>query len=304
MKIVICAKHDLAGNLALNRLVRALAPGHEIHVVLSDFVLKAERENLLAGSLLEHERDLPVNRVFPWLDTLFPSGSPAACQTVAGLATTYGISVELWGRARTPQAVADMRRLAPDLILSCRYDYILPEEMIRIPRLGAYGLHPGRLPQIRGLCGPFWAMRMRHKRAGCTLFHIDAGIDSGTVVDIGWTEIDYSRSLLWNFVRTYFAGIEVLCRHLSLLESGHRLPGTEQNISEQRYYPYPTEAELRQFLADDGKLVDFRDYLELLSLYLPQGMRDERMPELEMLVTSDQCRSARRPENPAPERRL
>ncbi len=289
MKIAICAKHDLAGNLALNRLVRTLAGRHEIHVILSDHVLKAERKNPLAGSLLEHERDMPLECIFPWLDKQFPYGCPGAYQTVSGLAATYGISFELWGRARTPQTVANMRRLAPDLIISCRYEYIFPEEIIRIHRLGAYGLHPGLLPQIQGLCGPFRAMQMRHARSGCTLFHIDEGIDSGAVVDIGWSDIDYSRSLLWNFVETYFAGIDVLNRHLPILEQGKRLPGIVQNPAERQYFCYPSEDEFRTFLGADGALVDLRDYLELLSLYLPKGAQDERMEELRMLVTSGNC---------------
>lgn len=286
MKIVICGKHDLAGNLALNRLVNILAPRHEVHVVLSDLVLKAERQNPLAGLLLKHERDLPVANLYPWLDSMFPRGSHAAFQTPAGLAATHGVQVELWGCPRTPQAVEAMLRLAPDLILSCRYDYILPEEMLRIPRLGAYGLHPGQLPQIRGLCGPFQAMRMRHERSGCTLFHIDPEIDNGAIVDIGWTEIDYSRCLLWNFVQTYFAGTETFRRHLPTLEAGQLLPGSLQDKSAQRYFCYPTEAEFDRFLADDGNLVDQQDYLDLLSLYLPHGRQDALMPELERLVTA------------------
>jgi hypothetical protein len=300
LKIAICAKHDLAGNLALNRLVRTLAGRHEIHVILSDHVLKAERKNPLAGCLLEHERDMPLECIFPWLDTQFPCGCLDAYQTVSGLAATYGISFELWGRARTPLAVADMRRLAPDLIISCRYDYIFPDEIIRIPRLGAYGLHPGVLPQIQGLCGPFRAMQMGHARAGCTLFHIDEGIDSGAIVDIGWSDIDYSRSLLWNFVGTYFAGIDVLNRHLPLLEQGTRLTGTVQNTSERQYFCYPSEDEFKTFLSAGGALVNLRDYLELLSLYLPKGTQDQRMKELATLVTSGNCRPASRPEKEAP----
>lgn len=285
MKIAICTKHDLAGNLALNRLVAALAPRHELHVVLSDYVLNAERQNPLAGLLLDHERDMPLERIFPWLDREFPSGCPDAFQTVAGLIATYGISVQLWGRARTPESIENMRRLAPDLILSCRYDYILPPEIISMPRLGAYGLHPGMLPRIQGLCGPFRAMQMRQRRSGCTLFQIDEGIDSGPVIDIGWSEIDYSRSLLWNFVQTYFAGIDVFKRHLPALEQGERLSGAVQDDSDRCYFTYPTEDEFREFLANDDTLVDTRDYLELLSLYLPAGMRDGRMKELATLVT-------------------
>lgn len=289
MKIVICSKHDLAGNLALNRLVAILAPRHQIQVILSDYVLKAERENPLAGCLLEFERDIPQKLLFPWLDQEFPAGCPQACQTIAGLAATRKISVQLWGRARDSDAIEKMRGLAPDLILSCRYDYILPLEIIRVPPLGAYGLHPGMLPQIRGLCGPFRAMQLQHQRSGCTLFHLEEGIDSGPVVDIGWHDINYSRSVLWNFVQTYLAGIETFRKHLPIIEKGERLAATIQDESQRRYFSYPTEVEFSRFLANGGRLVDTADYLELLASYLPAGMDGSRTQRMRALINDAGC---------------
>lgn len=289
MKIAICSKHDLAGNLALNKLVHALAPRHEIHVILSDYVLKAERENQFASCLLTHERDLPVEVFFPYLDQEVPPDGTAACLTIDALAAKYRISVQHWGRARSAQAIDGMRLLSPDLILSCRYDYIFPGKILRMPRLGAYGMHPGMLPQIQGLCGPFRAMQMGHTHSGCTLFRIDEGIDSGPIVEIGWAKIDYNRSLLWNFVQTYFAGIEVLLRHMPALEHGRPLDGTIQDDSLRRYHGYPSEKEFAEFVAGGGALVTREDYLELLSLYLPEAMHDRRMDDLRRLAASSGC---------------
>ncbi len=289
MKIVICTKRDLAGNLALNRLVRALAPRHSVHVVLSDYVLKAERANLLAACLLNHERDMPLELFYPYLDDRFPEGSTAEYQTFSGISKKFDVPVELWGRASRPETAAAMRDLAPDVILSCRYDFIFREDIISIPRLGIYGMHPGVLPQIQGLCGPFRAMQMRHARSGCTVFHIDPGIDSGDVVDVGWADIQYDRSLLWNFVQTYFAGIEAFLRHLPVLEQEERLPGTPQDKTQEQYFGYPTEDEFRQFAENGGRLIDMDDYRQLLSLYLPQGLDDPCLPEMEDLLNPSGC---------------
>lgn len=289
LKIVICTKKDLAGCLALNRLLAGLAGTHDVSVVLSDYVLTAEKSNPYASCVVAHERDKVLDHIFPFLDSLFPSGSSAADQTYAGLKARYGLSIELWGPMRSPQAFAAMKKLAPDVVISCRYDYIFSEDVIALPRFGIYGLHPGELPALQGLCSPFRAMERGDVRSGCTLFQLDPGLDTGPIVDIGWSNVAYDRSLLWNFVQTYFAGIDTLMRYLPGLEAGMRLSVRPQEPSARQYFSYPDEDEFRAFIQRGGNLVLSDDYLELLSGFLPNGLRDEHMPELVRLVSSLSC---------------
>ncbi len=286
MNIVICTKKDLAGCLALNRLLTGLAEKHRVTVILSDYVLQAEKANPYAACLVAHERDMVLDHIFPLLDSLFPDGSEASCQTYSGLCARYGISMELWGPMRSPQAVDTMRALAPDIIISCRYDYIFPPEVIGMAKLGTYGLHPGALPALQGLCSPFRAMQKKDTQSGCTLFQLDAGLDTGPLVEIGWADIAYDRSLLWNFVQTYFAGIDALMRHLPILEAGKKLASHTQKTGGRQYYTYPTEEEFREFIQHGGTLVRHSDYMEMLSCFFPQGPLDSRLPELERQVTA------------------
>lgn len=289
LKIVICTKKDLAGCLALNRLLDGLAGRHDVFVVLSDYVLEAEKANSHAACLVAHERDMVLDHVFPFLDRWYPEGSDAAYATYAGMQARYGVAMELWGSVRSAQAQESLRAIAPDLIISCRYDYIFSDEVIGMPRLGTYGMHPGALPLLQGLCSPFRAMERGDRRSGCTLFQLDAGLDTGPVVEIGWADIAYDRCVLWNFVQTYFAGIETLMRHLPTLEQGRRLPATAQDVTRRQYFTYPSEEEFRAFAARGGHLVLPGDYLELLSWFLPDGLRDARLPALEALVSSVVC---------------
>jgi len=289
LKIAICTKKDLAGCLALNRLLAGIADRHDVFVVLSDYVLEAEKANPYAACFVAHERDMVLEHIFPFLDARYPSGSSAVFSTYAGLQARYGVPMELWGPMRSPQARDAMRDIAPDIIISCRYDYIFQEDVIEIPRLGTYGLHPGALPVLQGLCSPFRAMERGDARSGCTLFQLDSGLDTGPVVDIGWADVAYERSVLWNFVQTYFAGIDTLLRHLPVLEEGRRLPTKPQDASLRQYFSYPSEEEFRAFVQRGGHLVLPGDYLDLLSRFLPQGLRDAHLPELERLVSSLEC---------------
>ena len=286
MKIVVCAKKDLAGCVALNRLLKGLVARHEVFVVLSDYVLDAECSNAYAASLVAHERSMVLDHILPWLEARFPKGNDAPCQTYLGLQQHHNIHMEQWGPMKSAQSRQRMRELSPDVVISCRYDYVIPQEAIDMPRLGTYGMHPGALPDLQGLCSPFRAMEHGHARSGCTLFHLDAGLDTGPIVEIGWWPIDYGRSLLWNFVHTYFAGIDTLLRHLPVLEAGRELTTRVQSPEGRQYFSYPTEGEFRSFTQKVAPLVQAEDYYEILSWFLPGGLADPALPELRSLVSS------------------
>lgn len=286
MKIVVCAKKDLAGCVALNRLLAGLIPQHEVFVVLSDYVLDAECSNDYAESLVAHERGMVLEHILPWLEARFPQGNSAVCQTYLGLKKRFGIPMEMWGPMRAAASRQAMRELKPDVVISCRYDYVIPTDVIEMPGLGTYGMHPGALPDLQGLCSPFRAMEHGHARSGCTLFHLDAGLDTGPIVEIGWWPIDYGRSLLWNFVHTYFAGIDTLLRHLPQLEAGRELTTYVQQAAGRQYFSYPTEEEFRSFTKKVAPLVLPEDYYEMLSWFLPCGLADPALPELRGLVDS------------------
>ena len=286
MKIVVCAKKDLAGCVALNRLLMGLIDRHEVFVVLSDYVLDAECSNAYAANLVAHERGMVLEHILPWLEARYPQGNTALCQTYRGLQQRHSIPMELWGPMRSDQSRQRMRALAPDVVISCRYDYVIPTEVIDMPRFGTYGMHPGALPDLQGLCSPFRAMEHKHARSGCTLFHLDAGLDTGPIVEIGWWPIEYGRSLLWNFVHTYFAGIDTLLRHLPELEAGRELTTCVQKGEGRQYFSYPNEAEFSSFTQKVVPLVLAEDYYEILSWFLPGGLADPAMPELRNLVRS------------------
>lgn len=286
MKIAICAKKDLAGCLALNRLLAGFAGKHQVFIILSDYVLDAENSNPFAADLVAHERGMVLDHILPWLDARIPAESGAACATYRGLRQRYGVAMEQRGPMRSAESIAVMRDIAPDVVVSCRYDYVIPQEVIDMPRLGTYGLHPGALPSLQGLCSPFRAMEQGSARSGCTLFHLDAGLDTGPIVEIGWWPIAYERSLLWNFVHTYFAGVDTLMRHVPELEAEKPLHVEKQRNEGRRYFSYPTEEEFRSFAQRVAPIVRTDDYCELLSRFLPKGKDDPLMPELTALVNA------------------
>ncbi|WP_461210168.1 formyl transferase [Desulfocurvus sp. DL9XJH121] len=265
MKLVLCVKRDILGNVALNRLAPALA-AHEVTVLLSDKVMPEERAPGVPADQLFFERDLAVDHLFPALDAA-PGLPDAELLTFSGLARRHGMPMDIVRNINAPETVDRLRALAPDLMLSCRFDLIFREEAIRTPRLGLYNLHPGALPAYRGLYAPFRALVNGEERMGCTLHAIDPGIDTGPVVDIAWIKADPAKSVLRHYLELYVAGADLFLAMLRDVEAGKLPSATPQDQDRARYFKYPTDQEFEDFRRGGGRLYDTLEIRDVLSRF-------------------------------------
>lgn len=65
-------------------------------------------------------------------------------------AEKHGIPVFQPEKLRTSDTVDEIRRIAPDLIVTAAYGQILPKAVLDIPRLGCINIHASLLPKYRG----------------------------------------------------------------------------------------------------------------------------------------------------------
>ncbi len=267
MKIVICVKRDLVGNITLNRLIRELK-GYETFIILSDRVTPTERRVRASSHLLFYERDLLIGQIFPLLEA--QAQEPAESEklmTFRQIARRYDIPLNLFADINSAEGIAHLKNIGPDLILSAGFDFILKKPILEIPRLGVFNIHPGELPRYQGVFTEFRAMDAGEKKAACTLHVIDEGIDKGPVIDIRYMDIDYSRSSLWLSIQLYGLGIGMFMKALKTLKNHKAITAVPQDKSKQQYFTFPTNEEFTRFFEKGFKLIDHAEYLDILSLY-------------------------------------
>jgi methionyl-tRNA formyltransferase len=82
---------------------------------------------------------------------------------------------------------SDLPNLAYDLGISLLFDRLLPRETIEAPPRGFVNIHLAPLPRFRGANGVLHAIRLaRHDDCwtfGVSMHYIDAGIDTGPLID-------------------------------------------------------------------------------------------------------------------------
>lgn len=75
-----------------------------------------------------------------------------------------------------------VEEVQPDLVISGGFRYIVPEQILEVPSLGAVNLHKSYLPYNRGTNPNVWCM-IDDTPAGVTIHYMTASVDAGPIID-------------------------------------------------------------------------------------------------------------------------
>lgn len=79
--------------------------------------------------------------------------------------------------------------LKPDLIVTCAYGQILPEEILNYPKYGCINVHASLLPKLRGGAPIHHAIIDGYKETGITIMYMSKKMDQGDILTQVKTEI-------------------------------------------------------------------------------------------------------------------
>src|ERR671936_435632 len=99
------------------------------------------------------------------------------------LAADLGARLIETADVNSPETIAAIREVDPDLIFVVGWSQLVMDEFIGLPRHGVFGMHPTLLPRHRGRAAIPWAILSGLAKTGVTLFQIaDGTADSGPIV--------------------------------------------------------------------------------------------------------------------------
>lgn len=99
------------------------------------------------------------------------------------LASEHSLAIDQPERLRTDEQVATLQASAPDLLIVAAYGLILPRRVLALPRLGCVNVHASLLPRWRGAAPIERALMAGDVETGVCLMQMDAGLDTGAVMD-------------------------------------------------------------------------------------------------------------------------
>ena len=118
------------------------------------------------------------------------------------------------------EGVEDLKKLNPDLMITCAFGQILSQEILDIPKLGVINIHASLLPKYRGASPIHFAILNGEKTTGVTIMKTDIGIDTGDMICKKSIDIKDNETCGELFERLSVLGAELLIETLPTIIDG------------------------------------------------------------------------------------
>jgi len=117
-------------------------------------------------------------------------GRQQSASPVKQAARAAGIPVHQPSTLRNTAAFDLVSGIEPDLMIVVAYGLILPEIILRIPRIGCWNIHASLLPRWRGAAPIQRAIEAGDRESGVCIMLMDEGLDTGPVIQSKSVRLD------------------------------------------------------------------------------------------------------------------
>ena len=162
---------------------------------------------------------------------------------------TAGIPCYQPGTLKSDEAFEILSSYSPNLMITCAYGKILPQNVLDIPRYGCLNVHASLLPAKRGAAPIQRAILDGDEVTGVTIMRMDAGLDTGDILAAKEISIgnDMHSEELFGVMGT--EGAKLLLDTVMPYVNGEITP-VKQDDDEATYCP-PIKSEEGEFTWDD-----------------------------------------------------
>lgn len=136
---------------------------------------------------------------------------------------------------KDPETQASLASYQPDFFFSFYFRFMLPPEVLTLPRQGALNLHGSLLPRYRGRAPANWVLVNGETETGISLHYMVAKPDAGELVDQEAVPIDFEETPRSLYAKLEKAAVLVLDRSLPLLLAG-TAPHYPLDLSQGSYF--------------------------------------------------------------------
>ncbi len=175
------------------------------------------------------------------------------------LASKYKIPIIKIRDINQKKSLQILAGFAPDLLISY-FNQILKSEALSLPRIGCINVHPGYLPNYRGVASSFWAMLENNKFGGATVHYMESKLDKGDIIKREKVPISKEISLHRHNFLCCQTGGRLLIEAINKIYF-KKIKGKKQGKG--NYYSWPKSEEVRRFINLGYKLMKLED----LNLY-------------------------------------
>lgn len=166
-----------------------------------------------------------------------PKGRGKAMQftPVKEVAVEANIPVLQPKKVREPEAIEEIRKFQPDVIVVVAFGQIIPKTILDMPKYGCVNVHASLLPKYRGAAPIQWAVIDGEEKSGVTTMQMDEGLDTGDMLLTEEVTLDPEETGGSLFDKLSAVGAQLLLKTLDELEAGSIVPRPQPEESTTAY---------------------------------------------------------------------
>lgn len=146
-------------------------------------------------------------------------GRHVSSSPVKDFALAQGLQIVQPASLKSDAALAELRSLDPDAMIVVAFGLILPPAALQIPRFGCINVHASLLPRWRGAAPIQRAIEAGDSETGITIMQMDAGLDTGDILETAATDITPAETSQTLHDRLAQLGADTLVRVLERLKT-------------------------------------------------------------------------------------
>ncbi len=181
------------------------------------------------------DADIPVTLALTQPDRPRGRGQKLAASPVKDLAREHAIPVHQPSSLAATEAQGLLLGQELDVLVVAAYGLILPPAILGWPRHGCINVHASLLPRWRGAAPIQRALLAGEAETGITLMQMDAGLDTGPMLDIVRVPIDARETAATLEEKLCMAGTAALLSYLHDLARGAPKAATPQPATGATY---------------------------------------------------------------------
>lgn len=165
--------------------------------------------------------------------------------TVRQLAAREGSPCEVVPDANSPDFLARLGEIEPDLIVSVSCPHRLTNDILDSARIGSINVHTSLLPAYAGVSTYVHMLAEHPPVVGVTVHEMIERLDAGVVLGQQRTAIEPGESVFGFFSRLCVLGGGLLKDVVEDALLSGRLVGSSQDLAARSYRPEPTAADIK-----------------------------------------------------------
>lgn len=268
--IIFTNKENPAGNYFLNRIVK----DKDVEIVgifnAKNFkfsqLLKHTEKALLLGGVLVSLRLVTLLLSLKFVSFIKRKFySKRKLYNADEIAKINKIPYHYVNGINSKESIAIIKKLKPDIIISSFFDQILRKRVLDIPRLGVINIHPGILPNYRGLYPYFWKLVHKEKISGVTIHTMTEEIDKGKILAIKTFRIRKKDDVISLSIKSGKVGVKLLKKTLKQIKK-HGVNSFKvkpvTTLKKSGYFGLPTKEAVSKLYKQNKEVWSFRKLLK------------------------------------------